>query len=294
MNFLRELVKKINSNVITRNLVLAVCAILVFVVAANILLNLFTRHGQIRKVPDFSGMTVDEAKHAGRHASLKIEINDSLYVPVYEGGIILEQNPKPGAEVKSGRRIFVTVNSFKQKTVVIPYVTGFSLRQAKTNLDIAGLGIEKLIYKSDIATNNVLEERYDGKVIGPGNKLEAEVGSGVTLVVGLAEDATPQAIPMVVGFSLHEAKSRLWEIGFNVGKVTMDEGINPLNEREATVYMQSPGPGTRMALGTSVNFAITLDESKLEKGVKAADKEARAAAAAYESELKESEESNKN
>ena len=152
MNPLLKLARRINSSVIARNLVLAACAIIVFVFVVNLLLNLFTRHGQVRVVPDFSHMTVEEAAHAGKEASLKIEINDSLYVPAYPGGVILEQTPAPGEKVKSGRHIFVTINSFRQKMVDVPYVTGFSLRQAKNNLDIAGLGIKELIYRDDIAT----------------------------------------------------------------------------------------------------------------------------------------------
>lgn len=96
MNPLLKLARRINSSVIARNLVLAACAIIVFVFVVNLLLNLFTRHGQVRVVPDFSHMTVEEAAHAGKEASLKIEINDSLYVPAYPGGVILEQTPAPG------------------------------------------------------------------------------------------------------------------------------------------------------------------------------------------------------
>ena len=279
MGFLNNLVARINGNVIIRNVVLAVCAIIVFLFVVTILLNLFTRHGQHKTVPDFSGMTVAEAKHAGRNGSLRIEINDSLYVPTYDGGVILEQNPAPGAKVKSGRRIFVTVNSFKQKMVEIPYVTGYSLRQAKNNLEVAGLGIEKLVYRSDMATNNVLEERYDGQVITATSKKQAEMGSNVTLVVGISEDAAPQAVPKVIGFPLKEAKSRLWEVGLNVGKITYGDGVNALNEKEARVYLQTPGQGQRVTLGTSVDLSITLDEKLVEKNSIASDKAAREEAA---------------
>ena len=281
MDYLRKLIAKISANPIARNLVLALCAIIVFGFVANLLLNLLTRHGQVRDVPDLSGMTVEEAKHAGKGSSLRIEINDSLYVPAYPGGVILEQNPVAGAQVKSGRRVFVTINSYRQKMVTIPYVTGFSLRQAKSNLEMAGLGIDKLIYQNDIATNNVLEERYNGKIIHPGSKMQAEMGAGITLVVGLGSDATAQAVPRLAGFSAREAKSRLWEAGFNVGKITRDAGINLLNEKEARVSTQSPAAGTRLGLGTAVGFTLSLDDSKIDAGRKAADRSARAAAKAY-------------
>lgn len=285
MEFLRKLVRRINDNIILRNVVLALCGFIVLIVLTIILLNWYTRHGQVREVPDFSGMSLAEAHHAGRGARLKIEVNDSLYMPAYEGGVILEQYPAPGAEVKSGRRIFVTVNSYSQKMVVIPYVTGYSLRQAKNNLDLAGLEIAELIYHSDLATNNVLEQRFGNRVIRQGSKLEAEVGSGVTLVVGRSESAPLQAVPRVVGFSLREAKSRLWEVGFNVGKITPDEGITPLSQRDAKVYAQSVPPGMRAEYGTAVDISLTLDEEKMEKGLKDSARAAQAAAAAAASEV---------
>lgn len=281
MDYLINLIRKINANPITRNLVLAACAIIVFVFLVNLMLNLFTRHGQVHEVPDLSGLSVEEAVQAGRGASLRIEINDSLYVPAYPGGIILEQNPSAGAKVKSGRSVFVTINSFRQKMVPIPYVTGYSLRQAKNNLEMAGLGIDKLIYRSDLATNYVLEERYNGKLISAGSQAEAEVGSGVTLVVGKGTDAVAQAVPRLVGFSAREAKSRLWEAGFNVGKISYDEGVNLLNEKDARVRIQSPGVGSRQEYGTAVSFTLSLDEDRIEKGRAEAERAAKAAAKAY-------------
>lgn len=275
MNFIRKIVKKINSNVIARNLVLALCGLILFVFVSTIMLNIFTRHNRHKNVPDFTGMSIEAATSAAKEASLRIEINDSLYLPTFDGGLVLDQSPTAGTKVKPGRRIFVTVNSFKQKMVEIPYVTGFSLRQAKNNLEVAGLEIEKLIYRSDMATNNVLEERYDNKVITSYSKLQVEVGSGITLVVGMGSDAKAQSVPKLVGFPLNEAKSRLWELGLNIGKIEFDEDITPITKGGARVWSQKPEQGSRVALGSTVNLKLTLDQTKVESGSKASDKTAK-------------------
>lgn len=275
MASLQNILKKLNSNVILKNVILAVCAILIFVFLISILLNVFTRHNRSEEVPDFSGMTMEEALRAAKPASLRIEINDSLYVPAYEGGIILDQLPKPGTRVKSGRRVFVTTNSFHQKMVRIPYVTGYSLRQAKNNLEVAGLGIDKLIFKPDIANYNVLEQRYNDKIIGPGSKTEAEQGSGVTLIVGVTSDARLPAAPKAVGLTLNEARSRIWEAGLNVGKVEFEEGITLLNRNEARVFEQKPAYGTRVRPGTEITLRLTLDTDKVSEKSTSADKAAR-------------------
>ncbi len=268
-------ITRINQNVVARNLILAVCAVIVFLFVTSLLLNLFTRHGSHKAVPDFTGKDIAEARREARHAGLRIEIVDSLYVPAYPGGTVLDQNPSGGTQVKSGRRIFLTTNSYHQRKVQIPYVTGFSLRQAKNNLEVAGLGIEKLIYRADLATNYVLEERFDGRLITPGSKEQAEVGSGVTLTVGMGDGGTTTKVPKLVGFPLKEARSRLWELGLNVGKIEEDKGITPLNMNEARVYSQSPEQGEIVILGRSVTFKLTLDEDKIAKGSQSSDRSAR-------------------
>lgn len=278
MNYLKKLVEKINANAITRNLVLAFCGLIVFVFVMSLLLNLFTRHNSHKNVPDFAGMSIEEASNAARHASLKIEVNDSLYIPAYSGGTVLDQSPAAGAQVKPGRRIFVTVNSFKQKMVEVPYVTGYSLRQAKNNLEVARLEIDKLVYRSDLATNNVLEQYYKGKLIQPSTHLEVEVGSGITLIVGMGAEGTTQTVPKLVGFPLNEAKSRLWELGLNVGKIEYDGDVTPLSKNEARVYAQSPDQGYRVGLGSTVSLKLTLDQTKITSGSKASDKAAKNAA----------------
>ena len=150
-----------------------------------------TRHGARRTVPDFSGIPLEEAQRIALRNDLTLFINDSLFVPAYEGGIVLDQLPAGGVEVKPGRTVYVTINSFRQKSVPVPYVAGRSLRQAKNMLEIAGLEIEELIYRPDMATNYVLEEYCDGRPVQATSRIEAEMGSGVTLYVGVEAGAGP-------------------------------------------------------------------------------------------------------
>lgn len=275
MNAIKKALAYINASPILRNLILAISGILIFVWIISILLNIFTRHNASEIVPDFSGMTKEQAASASNKGKLRIEINDSLFMPAFDGGIILDQLPKPGTKVKPGRRIFVTVNSYKQKMVDIPYVTGYSLRQAKNILEVAGLEIDKLIFREDIASYNVLEEQFNGKVIDSRTSLQAEKGSGVTLIVGMNSESPSPTSPKLVGFPLNEAKSRIWEAGLNLGKVEFDDDITLLNRNEAKIYVQSPEQGTRTPAGTPVNLKLTLEAAKIEKGRNDSDKAAK-------------------
>ena len=270
-----SLIQKISGNVIARNLVLAFCALVVFAGITALALNIFTRHNQSLPVPDLIGIHITDARQMAQREGLRLEILDSIYAPIYGGGAVIEQLPTGGTEVKKGRRILVTITSHQQKMVPVPFVTGFSLRQAKNMIEMAGLEIGELRYVSNIATGNVLAELVGRDTVRRNSNLSLEAGSGVTLVVGQAPETPWSPVPRGVGLSLSQAKSLLWERGFNVGDIRRDEGINLINQKDAAVYSQSPGFGRLAASGTRVSIGVTLDEKKIADGVAAADRESR-------------------
>lgn len=268
-------IQKISQNVIARNLVLAFCAIVVFVGVTALTLNILTRHNRQKPVSDFIGVHISEVERTARTDGFRLEVVDSIYAPIYGGGTVIEQLPTAGTEVKKGRRIFVTITSHQQKMVPVPFVTGFSLRQAKNMIEMAGLEIKELRYVSNIATGNVLAEVVGRDTVRQNSDLQLEVGSGVTLIVGLAPETPWTPVPKVAGLSLGQAKSILWERGFNVGEAMMDDDINLVNQKEAVVYRQSPAYNHSAALGTRVTIHLTLDDTKIADGIAAADREAR-------------------
>ena len=197
--------KRLKSYPYLYHLVLIAGVVAGLLLAAHFAMQLGTRHGQHRTVPDFTGLALDDAGRLAQRNSLELRVNDSLFVPAYDGGVVLDQLPHEGTQVKGGRTVYVTINSFSQKKVEVPYVAGRSLRQAKNMLEIAGLEIDRLVYQPDMATNYVLEQRVDGRPIEAGTKRQIEMGSGVTLYVGVAEGDSVVVVPKVIGVSLREA-----------------------------------------------------------------------------------------
>lgn len=268
-------IERLKASPVAYHAVLIALTLVVIILLSSILMNVITRHGTHRTVPDFMGVKIADAQRIADDERLDIIINDSLFVPAYEGGVVLDQLPKGGVEVKAGRKVYVTINSFREKMVAVPYVAGRSLRQAKNMLEVAGLGIEKLIYEEDIATNYVLAEIVDGKEMSKESKVEIEMGSGVVLKVGVEPDRNTTIVPKAIGQSLQTAKSRLWEQGLNIGKVNFDEGVNLLNQKDARVYRQSLNHNATTTLGASVDLWLTLDAKAVEKNSQASDKQAR-------------------
>lgn len=255
---------RLKSKPILWNLTLIAVVLISLLVLSYIALAVGTRHGMRRTVPDFTGLGLKDAQYYAEQRGLKLIINDSLYVPAYPGGMVLEQLPKGGVAVKEGRKIYITINSFAQKKLPMPYVAGRSLRQAKNMLESAGFGIEKLEYVEDIATNYVLAQYLNGVEITEQSNIKIEKGTGVVLRVGVSPDQNVTTVPRLIGRKLFDAKGRLWEQGLNVGQVTYDEGITLLNEDDARVCRQSVIQSSQLPLGSTVSIHLTLDKQVVE------------------------------
>ncbi len=243
-------------------------------VAAHFGLVIATRHNARCTVPEFKGLIITEAERMAQKSDLKIIINDSLYAPMYEGGMVLDQLPKAGVGVKPGRTIYVTINAFGDKMATIPYVAGRSLRQAKNMLEVAGFQIEKLVYRRDMAANYVLAQYCGKQQIEQGNTSEAVVGTGITLHVGMSDEEWSTNMPQLIGLTLAEAKSTIWESGLNVGKITMPKGVTIENRDEALVVKQGVSAGADVRFGTTISLVFSFDQSEIETQRKAAIKAA--------------------
>ena len=241
------------------HLTVIVLLILGLAVVSFVAMALGTRHSARRTVPDFVGLRLNDANYFASRRNLEIVINDSLHIAAYPGGVVLDQLPKGGVVVKPGRKVYVTINSVRQPMVTVPYVAGRSLRQAKNVLETSGLTIDHLEYVEDMATNYVLAEFVDDvEVLEDSLAIQTEKGNGVVLRVGVAP-AEKTAVPQVLGRTLYEAKSRLWEAGLNVGEIEFEEGTPTLERNRAKVYRQSLYPGEEQAYGSYVSLRLTLD-----------------------------------
>ena len=142
----------------------------------------YTLHGQYISVPDVSGMYEEEAGQVLAAAGLKYEVLDYKYDKMMVEGGVIEQKPKPGAYVKDGRKIYLTLNSGKVPMRAVPDVAdNSSLRAAESKLKAAGFKLGRTVHiNGDL--NWVYEIRYQGVEIEAGTEIPE--GSVLTIVVG--------------------------------------------------------------------------------------------------------------
>jgi len=257
--------KKSGINWIVRNLVGAIAFFAALVVVSIITLNLITNHGKTIEVPDFNGLPVKEAIKEADKAGLRAEVIDSIFVRRMEKGAVFSQNPKAGSSVKKGRRILLTINATQTKKISMPNLVGYSLRQAIAELSARGLSLGKITYVNDIATNNVLQQRYRGRQIKAGAKIES--GSDINLVVGLNPEDNRTYIPNVKGMKYLTAVETLHNGSLNVGKLTFKGNIrNYRDSINAVVTSQAPSAtGAPAIMGSEVRLTLEIPEEKPEE-----------------------------
>jgi len=246
-------------NWIVKNIIKAVVFFLTLVIVAQIVLKLVTHHGQMIEVPDLTSMSVDEARRAASKDNLRTEVIDSIFVRRMEKGAVYSQNPKAGTLVKKGRRVMLTINAKHAKKVSMPNLVGYSMRQAKAELNSRGLALGKLIYVNDIATNNVLRQIYRNREIRPGVQIES--GSEIDLQVGLNSDDNMTYVPNVKGMKYLRAVDAVHDNSLNIGRIVFDKTVkNYSDSLNAMVYKQTPGASkSPLLMGSDVTLHLSLD-----------------------------------
>ena len=252
------------SNWVIRNLLIALCVVVVLVVGAMVFLNRVTQHNKELSVPDFSNMSVAEAEYAASQAGMRVEVTDSVFVKRMKKGAVYRQNPVPGAKVKKGRRIVLTINAVNSKKVTMPNLVGLSLRQAKAELMSRGLVLNRLVYVQDMATNNVLRQLKGNREIEPGTMIDSE--SSIDLVLGLNDMDNKAYVPDVTGLKNMSAVEAMFDHSLNIKDLKFDETVKDYEDSlNAMVYRQVPEPSDSVSvvMGEEVMLYLTTDVAKI-------------------------------
>jgi beta-lactam-binding protein with PASTA domain len=252
------------SRVFLKHLGLAILIAIGVILILLLWLNIYTRHGQARPVPDFFGLTMNETAALAKKKKVKYQIIDSVYTSLVPKGCIAEQNPKPGFKVKKWRNIALTINAFRPEMVVVPDLINLPLRQANSLIEGSGLIIGKKTYKPDLSIDVVLSQLHNGKDIAPNDSLQK--GSIIDLVLGKGLSNQRTSVPNLVGMKLDPATDRINGTSLNLGAYIFDNTIiNGDDSLNAFVFKQNPEfkDDATIQYGSSMYLWLTVDSLKL-------------------------------
>ncbi len=261
--FFKSLGNFIFSKLFLKNLIFAILVAIVFLFGSFFSLNVITHHGEGLSVPDFTGMSIRQVAKEASNKNLKFEIIDSVFNAPGKKGTVIAQIPPPDFKVKEGRTILLTVKTFNPQRIPMPDFTGVSLIQAKADIETFGLKIGKLKYIPDIATNNVLEQMFQGKPISAGTLIEKN--SVIDLVLGLGKSNKITIVPDFRGLNYDDASENAANSSLNIGVLIYDQTVETSQDSiNALIWKQSPGTNTQITIGSPIDVWLTLDMNKLD------------------------------
>jgi len=212
--------------------------ILIFLFLVMWALRLYTRHGQKIELADLKGMTLEEATDVTDRHDFELVISDSIFVVGKNGGIILDQNPKPGSFVKEDRKIYITVTKHSADKILVknlPTLYGNAYEQKKKELEYRNIKSNIKSYQYDFGEpNHILEVWYKGQLIISKDvkKDDVEIEKGGVLEFVLSEKEGGEIpIPDLRCMTLAEATFLLESSKLMLGEVIRQGNSNFPDDR---------------------------------------------------------------
>lgn len=238
-----------------KNLIAAIVAVVVLLLAVFYGLSMYTRHGEGLPVPKLKGMSVENAIELLESQDLRYQI-DSIYQVDKQPGMVVEQDPDPNTNVKVKRTIYLTIITRLAPDVNFPDIEGKTFLEARAILNNYGLKLGDTTYKSDVARDVVLEITFGEQPINVGENLAK--GSRIDLVLGDGLGASEVDLPDLTGLTLEEARLSLMGSSLSLGNVGYDGIV--LDSTTATIIKQSPALSdslNKVSIGSRVDVVLS-------------------------------------
>lgn len=143
-----------------------------------------THHGEEITVPDLRKLSAEQAEEKLDALDLDYIILDTVdFRAEFPKLTVVDQEPKAGAKVKEGRKIYIKINASTYTMVAVPDLIEKTYRQAVPTLEAVGLEQGTITYVPYLGKDMVLEMRDEkGKKLKAGDKILKS--SRINLVLG--------------------------------------------------------------------------------------------------------------
>ncbi len=232
-------------------IIASVIIVIAGIMGAGAMLGWFSGDNDEVEVPDFKGMTLEEAQIEAEKYGLKVEEGDQVYSPDQEEGKITSQTPGKGAKVSKGKVITVNI-SLGKKDGVVPNIVGMDYKEAKAYLKDFGFELGMVVkVKSTKPENTVITQSVEaGSTADKGTVIDVEVSDG--------KGKEMKEVPYLIGKDVDTAKSEIIAAGFKVGNIYYEESDEyPKN----TITSQQYKSGEELEEGTAIDIVVSKGSS---------------------------------
>jgi len=248
--------QQVDWNKVAKILMVSLGILLIFYFLMDkIIMPVYTRHGQAIQVPDLTNLFYEDARDQLKRLDSQIIEDAKKFDPsnTFPIGTIMAQNPRPGATVKTGRRIYVVVSK-GEPLIEMPDLQGRSERNAIFIINNLGLELRNAIYEHS-------EFYHEGVVSGQSVPAGSEIKftTSIDIVVSLGRLPDQFIVPNVLGRSLNEAQKIISQAGLTVGQITYRDESDLLPE---TVVQQSIEADQQVNRGDALDLVVSKIPNK--------------------------------
>ena len=252
---------------IIKHLLLAIAFVVGLVLLTMMWLRFYTNHGEKLVLPNFVKMHAYDAAELAEDNSFELVVFDSIFKLGTHGGTVLNQNPQAGSEVKSGRKIYVTISKFtpdKIKVKDLPVLYGNDFNQKMKELQYRGINARVTGKTYDPGEpNHILEVYYKGKLIISQDiiRKEIEISKGDVLEFIVSDKESGEVvIPALECMTLAEAEFLLESTNLQLGDVEVNDEIT--DRSAAYILSQEPKYDgvTKIAMGSTINLVVVASK----------------------------------
>ncbi len=196
------------------------------------------------EVPDFYGMTVDEAEHAAEVRGLKTKIVENNH-PTIEAGLVMLQSPSVSTRLGRGDTVALTV-SLGPASMSVPRLVGSTLTDAIAMASAQGLTLTVVerVVTSDMQAGLIISQApTEGTNCQSGDIIQVTLSGGLAIV------------PDMKGMTLPEAQDMILDAGLTLSSA-MNFIVIDDPDRHDTIASQSIDPETQVIEGTPIMLAV--------------------------------------
>jgi beta-lactam-binding protein with PASTA domain len=232
-----EAKSRIQDLLLGKLVILGLAGGLIFLLFDNLIMPLYTNHGESLELPDVTKRDTVFAFEMLESLALVAVVEDSQYSETIPAGTVLLQRPPEKARIKEGRRVYLTYSRGK-RPLFMPDFTATGLRNARLQIGQMGLEIAHVDYRY---SSNILKGTVSGQSIPPGDPIRP--GQFIDLTVSKGPSPDKLIVPDVVNRPLKIAITRLAMVGLEVDSIIYVEVSNSLPD---IVVEQSISAGKKL------------------------------------------------
>ena len=200
-----------------------------------------------KPAPDLRGLSIEEATAKAAEEGFSIKQGKDIYSNDYPENKVCTQDPEPGQETPKEGTITVHISK-GSKEGVVPNVVGMKQEDVEEYLKEYGylLGNVKMVTDPAEEGTVLAQDPERGTPLDKESKINIEVSDGKGTEKG--------TVPSVTGLSLEDAKKRIKEEGFRVGRVDYDWD-NSI-DKGYVIYQQYQA-NSLLDKGTSIDIQVS-------------------------------------